>query len=272
MAATAPAAGGPPGSGISGVYELDPTGVAAPVLFGATTMKPTTSGLTYGPGPAATISTDGVPGAFTAPSLPSGIYSIPAGGPEALIAVDSIAAPAGVGSPGGGSAPGDDHVVTLDGRTLFLNDGTNLIHDVSGGAGATALLVDLTTTTAGAGGFLSGGGVRGAVNPVDGDIFIGWGLGGPAIIRADEFGAGAIGSVTGFDNVRDIDFGPSTLAVGPGFTGTSMYVTEFEFGTATSNIWEFGMRAVPEPSTGVFLWTIAVAAGAVRRRRQALAA
>jgi hypothetical protein len=233
------------------------------------TAKPTTSGLTYAPGPLApiaTVSTDGVAGPFTAPPLPGGIYAVPAGGPEVVIALDALPPPAGVGLPGGGSAPGDDHVITLDGRTIFLNDGTNLMHDVTGGAGATSLLIDLTTTPAAP--FLSGGGVRGDVNPVDGDIFSGWGLGGANIIRVDEFGATAAGAVIGFSNVRDIAFGPSTFAVGPGFTGTSMYVTEVEFslaGPPFSNIWEFGVR-VPEPAGGCLALLALLSFAGLRRR------
>jgi hypothetical protein len=247
---------------LPGVYELDPAGILPPGLFGVMTAKPTTSGLTYAPGPLApiaTVSTDGIAGPFTAPPLPGGIYAVPAGGPEVVIALDALPAPAGVAS------PGDDHVITLDGRTIFLNDGTNLMHDVTGGAGATSLLIDLTMTPAAP--FLSGGGVRGDVNPVDGDIFSGWGLGGPNIIRVDEFGTTAAGAVIGFSNVRDIAFGPSTFAVGPGFTGTSMYVTEIEFSMVGpfSNIWEFGVR-VPEPAGGCLALLALLSLAGLRRR------
>ena len=142
-----------------------------------------------------------------------------------------------------------------DGRTIFLNDGAHDLHDVSGGAGAVTLLIDLDLV-AGLPPFLSVGGVRGAVNPVDGDIFTGWGLGGPGpipggsnLIRVDDFGATASVAVTGLDNVRDVDFGPSTFGVGPGTTGISLYITEIEGGPGApwSNIWEVPIL-VPEPT------------------------
>ncbi len=242
-----------------GIFELDPAGLAPVAPYALMTARPTTSGLTYGAGSAsATVSTDGVPGG--APILPiaGGIYTVPAGGPELPGILDAIPVPGGVAS------PGDDHVVTLDGRTIFLNDGAHDLHDVSGGAGAVALMIDLDLV-AGVAPFLSLGGVRGAVNPVDGDIFSGWGLGGPMInpggsnlIRVDDFGAGASVAVVGLDNVRDVDFGPSTLGVGPGTTGFSLYITEVEggpsapFGAPWSNIWEVPIL-VPEPTCSLWM-------------------
>lgn len=244
VAATAAGVGGP-GTGLPGIYELDPAGIAPPAVYAALSAKPTTSGLTYGPGATATLSTDGIAGAFTVPPLFGGIYPVPAGGPELPGILDSVAPPFGVGS------PGDDHVVTLDGRTIFLNDSTNLMHDVTGGAGAVVPLIDLTLVP-GLLPFLSSGGVRGAVNPVDGNIFTGWGLGGPNLIRVDQFGAGASVAIVGLDNVRDVDFGPSTLApAGPMASGFSLYITEEDFTTgpaAFANIWEVGIL-VPEPSS-----------------------
>ena len=258
-----------PGPGAApGIWELDPLGIAPPAIFAPTTASATTSGLTYGPaGLTATLSTDGISAGATAPPLAGGIYSVPAGGPEAVIALDALPPPGGVLS------PGDDHVVTLDGRTIFMNDGSHDLHDVTGGAGAVGLLIDLDLVPAVAPS-LSVGGVRGTVSPVDGDIFTGWGLGGPGIppggsslIRVDDFGAGAIVSVIGLDNVRDVDVGPSSLApVGPLSSGFSLYITEVEGGLgpgAFSNIWEIGIL-IPEPTTFVFAL---LALGFVGRRR-----
>lgn len=266
VAATA----GLPAAFVPAIWELDPAGIAPPAMYAALSAAPTTSGLTYGPGGASAIlSTDGIPGGGAIPPLPGGIYSVPAGGPEAVIALDAAPAPGGV------VAPGDDHVITLDGRTIFVNDGSHLMHDVSGGAGAVALLIDLTTIPAVVPS-LAIGGVRADVNPVDGDIFTGWGLGGPAappggssILRVDEFGAGAAVSIVGLDNTRDIAFGPSTFApAGPLATGVSMYVTETEFsvlGPLISNIWEFPIL-VPEPSTTTVAMMFVALLAVVRRR------
>ncbi|MEX0678394.1 MAG: hypothetical protein WD063_15040 [Pirellulales bacterium] len=267
VAATGVAPGGGPGSGLPAIYELDPLGFAPPAVYAGLSAKPTTSGLTYGAGGmTAALSTDGVAGAFTAPPLPAGIYPVPAGGPELPGILSSVAPPGGVG------VPGDDHVVTLDGRTIFLGDGSHEMFDVSGGAGAVALLIDLDAVP-GLLPFLAIGGVRGAVSPVDGNIFTGWGLpaGMQSLIRVDQFGAGASPAIIGLDNVRDVDFGPSTFAPGgPLASGFSLYITEVDFTTGPtpfSNIWEVGIL-VPEPSSVVLavLGLLTLAAVAYRRK------
>jgi hypothetical protein len=141
--------------------------------------------------------------------------------------------------------------------------------DVTLGAGSVALLIDLDLVP-GLGPFLGAGGVRGAVSPVDGNIFTGWGAlaGGASLIRVDQFGAGASPAITGLDNVRDVDFGPSTFAPGgPLASGFSLYITEVDFTTPApglfSNIWEVGIL-VPEPSSvilaGMALATLAMVA------------
>lgn len=264
VAATAPGGGGP-GTGLAAIYELDPGGVFAPAVYAPLPAPPTTSGLTYGPGAAvATLSTDGVVGALTPAPMPGGIYAVPAGGPAGPGILDAAAPPFGVGS------PGDDHVVTLDGRTIFLNDGAHDMQDVTAGGGGVFPMVDLDLIPAVAP-FLAAGGVRGAVNPFDGDIFTGWGAGGPNLIRVDSFGATASVAVVGFDNVRDIAFGPSTLApAGPLASGFSLYVTEIDFTTGPgtfSNIWEIGIL-VPEPSTIVLgaIGLLSIAGLALRRK------
>ena len=117
--------------------------------------------------------------------------------------------------------------------------------------------------------FLSVGGVRGAVNPVDGDIFTGWGLGGPNVIRVDDFGAGASVAVVGLDNLRDVDFGSSTFGVGPGTTGFSLYLNEIQLGPmglTWSNIWELPIL-VPEPTCSGWLSVLGLSC-IVRRRRE----
>jgi PEP-CTERM motif len=265
-------AGGP--APAPGIWELDPLGVFPPALYAPTTFSATTSGLTYGPaGLTATLSTDGIAGPGTAPGLPGGIYTVPAGGPEAAIALTAAPVPIGVGT------TGDDHVVTLDGRTIFLSDGSHDMMDVSGGAGTVGLLIDLDLVPAVVPA-LSVGGVRGTVSPVNGDIFTGWGLGGPLappggsnLIRVDDFGAGAIVSVIGLDNVRDVDVGPSSLAPGgPLASGFSLYVTEVEgpagLGPGSySNIWEFGIL-IPEPASMMLVLMGVAASALVRRRKQ----
>ena len=241
---------------VHGIHGLDPAGVAAPSTFATTTSGFATSGLTFdAAGTTALVSTDGVDPVV----LPNGLYSVPAGGPEAAVVL-------GGALPGGISGGTDDHVITLDGRTIVVGDGSFDLWDVSGGAGAVSLLVDLNTIPAVAP-VLFGGGVRAAVDPWTGDIFMGWGLFGPDIIRVAADGSGAIHFATGFDSVRDLDIGLSSDGSG----GVSLYVTEEDV-NGVGSIYEFTLShneggAVPEPLTAALgLMGLATLGMATRRR------
>ena len=240
---------------VHGIHGLDPAGVAAPSTFATTTSGFATSGLTFNAaGTSALVSTDGVDTAV----LPNGLYSVPGGGPEAPVVLTGAL-------PGGIPTGTDDHVITLDGRTIVVGDGSHDLWDVSGGAGAVSLLVDLDLIPAVAP-FLSGGGVRSAVDPWTGDIFIGWGLFGSDIIRVAADGSGAIHFATGLLSTRDLDIGLSSNGSG----GVSLYVTE-EDTAGVGSIYEFTLShnegAVPEPITATLgLMGLGVLGMATRRR------
>lgn len=242
-------------SGMPGVHGLDPSGVAPPVNFATLSSGSATSGLVFNnAGTMALYSTDGA----AAGVLPNGAYSIAAGGPEVPIALGG-ALPNGI--PGGT----DDIVVTLDGRTLIIGDGSHEIWDATGGAGALSLLVDLDTIP-GLGGHLSGGGVRASVDPVTGDIYIAYGLNGAgSIVRVRDDGSSAEAFATGFGFVRDLDFGPASSG-----SGISLYITEHVNGQQgiVNTIYEANINAIPEPASAV-LALLAFGGLAVRRRRAA---
>jgi len=227
---------------IHGIHGFDPAGIAPPVTFAGTTSGFSTSGLTFdAAGTRALVSTDGVDAAV----LPNGLYSVPGGGPEAVV-VGAGVLPVGVG-------PTDDHVVTPGGKTIVAGDGSHELWDVTGGAGAVSLLIDLNTIPAVLPALGGAGGNRATVDPCSGDIFYAHALapGSPGIIRIKADGSAATVFALGFTGIRDIDFGPASSGSG----GDSLYVTEVDLGVGggLGSIYEFEINCIPEPSTVALL-------------------
>ena len=242
---------------VDGIHGFDPAGIGAPVTFATTSSGFATSGLTFNAaGTSALVTTDGVDTAV----LPNGLYSVPAFGPEVLI-VGSAALPTGVGAT-------DDHVVTLDGRTIVAGDGSHDLWDATGGAGLVSLLIDLDTIPAVLPALGALGGDRATLDPWSGDIFYAHALtpGSPGIIRIKADGSAATVFALGFAGLRDIDFGPASSGSG----GGSIYATEVDIVTGVGSIYEFEITHVPEPSTLILLLMGVVTLGLrgrCRRRR-----
>lgn len=231
-----------------GIHGFDPAGVAPLSTFATTTGTWATSGLTFdAAGSTALVTTDGS-GAATV----NGLYRIPAGGPEALV-VGSAPLPAGIG-------PTDDHVITLDGRTIVVGDGVHDIWDASGGAGSISLLIDLDVATPGPG--MGLGGNRAAVDPVSGDIFVAWGLSaGTDIVRVKADGSGAARFAKGMpgERIRDLAFGPASSGDGQ----TNLYVSAAML-NGQGAIYE--LTTIPEPSAMAMIFLGATALMARRNR------
>ncbi|MEO1128671.1 MAG: hypothetical protein AAFX05_03070 [Planctomycetota bacterium] len=238
------APGGPlPGPG--GIYQFTP-GAAGATTYAGGAGFPTwaTSGLTFGPGGvAATVTSDVGVGHHV---------GIPAGAVATGPAVNSDPLP--LGYEGGA----DDHVITLDGRTIVIGDLTRKLYNVTGGAGTVFPLFDLTTIP----GFVDTGffGSRGTVDPATGDIFVAFATGGGTdIFRIKADGSAGSLFATGFvDGVRDIDFGLSSAGDGT----FSLYATEVNLGLGVGSIYEF---QIPAPGAAGLL---AIAGGCLLRRRR----
>ena len=219
---------------VPGLYGFDPAGVAPVSSFATTTLGWATSGITFdAAGASALVTTDGA----GAGSVPNGLYAVPAGGPQVpLVTLGPL--PAGIPS---GT---DDHVITLDGRTIVVGDGSHDLWDATGGAGSVSLLVDLDPLLLPLGARLGVGGVRAAVEPGTGDIFIAWGLSvGADIVRVKDDGSAASVFARGMDGerIRDLDFGPASDGSGR----HSLYVSA-AMANGGGTIYEITL--VPEPA------------------------
>jgi len=228
VAACAPAGipnKGSPCSGIPGIYGFTPGGGQPTYASGGSIPGWATSGLTFNAGGASALVTSDVGIGHWNVTPPS----------TGTLLVNNTPLP------GGYVDSGDDHVVTLDGRVLIMADGGSAIYDVTGGPGSVFLFFDMTAIP----GFpgcgvvgpppkseaysdkqAKGGpcfGSRGTVDPVTGDIFYAYAVGGATIFRITSNGAFGEVFATGFvDGVVDIDFGPASDGGGD----FSLYATE----------------------------------------------
>jgi len=229
--------------GPGGVFGFTP-GSAGFSTFAAGAGMPfwATSGLTFDAGGGvATVTSD----------VGIGHHIIPAGAVGSAPVVNDDPLPLGY------EAGADDHVVTLDGRTIVHGDFSRKLYDVSGGAGTVSVLFDLTTLAS----FVDTGffGSRAAVDPATGDIFVGWGVGGTDIFRIKDDGSSASLFATGFvDGIRDLDFGPSSMGDGT----FSLYVNEINLGMDIGTIYEF---KIPTPGA---MSLLAIAGLAATRRKR----
>jgi hypothetical protein len=229
-----------PSALLGGVYGFTP-GVAGFATWAEGQMYWETSGLTF--------NAAGTQGLVTS-DVGIGHHAVAAGTPFSTLLVDEQPAPTGYG---GGA---DDHVITLDGRTIVVTDQQRWLYDITGGAGAVAQFFDLATIP---GATFPGVGSRGTVDPATGDLFVAYATGGTEIyrIRAD----GSAGSIfaTGFvSGVRDIDFGLASDGSG----NFSLYATEIDGTTGIGSIYEF---VIPGPSA---LAALALAGVVATRRRR----
>ncbi|MEN8133374.1 MAG: FG-GAP-like repeat-containing protein, partial [Pseudomonadota bacterium] len=209
-------------SGVGGIYGFDPTGVTSVNTFASGTPAWATSGLTFDTtGSTALVSTDSE----------NGLYQV-----TADASVTKLISQGGL--PDGIPRGADDHIVTLDGRTILAGDKSHDLWDVTNGAGFIRLLVDLDAL------FVPGGvpgwtsddnvwGSRATVDPVSGDIFYSHAAAAPpdipvSIIRVAADGSAASIFATGFSVLRDMDFGPSSSG-----SGRSLYVSEISDGTGS---------------------------------------
>lgn len=206
----------PPGKGMPpapcftpGIYGWTP-GVG-PVTFasGGTIPGWATSGLTFNPGGGSALVTSDV-------GISHWLVTPPSTG---TLLVDDDPLPTGYES------GADDHVITTDGRVLVMGDFSGRIYDITGGPGSVSLFFDVSTIP----GFPGCGpapgcfGSRGTVDPVTGDIFYAYAVGGDTIFRIRPDGSAGEVFATGFVNgVVDIDFGPASDGSG----GISLYATE----------------------------------------------
>ncbi len=198
-----------------------------------------TSGLTFSSPSTARVTSD----------VGIGHHAVNKGLPFSTLLVDQSPLPNGY------EDGADDHVRMLDNTYIVAGDQTRKLYDVTNGPGTVTVFFDLFTIP----GFSDhiSVGSRATVDPITGDLFIAYALGGTQILRVYADGSGGEVFASGFvDGVRDIDFGPSSLNDGT----FSLYATEIAGGVGS--IYEF--RIIPSPGTLTML--VFGASAALRRR------
>ena len=232
----------------SGVYGFTPGAAGLTTYATAGGVSWATSGLTFdAAGTTALVTSD----------VGIGHHSLAMGAASTTLLVNSDPLPTGY------VFGADDHVVTLDGRTIIVTDADFSLYDATGGAGSVSLLFD------GSGLGEASFGSRGAVDPWSGDIFMAYAIGDvdTAIYRVAADGSGVSLFATGFDlGVKDLDFGLSSNGSGT----VSLYATETN-SAGVGSIYEFNFvhndAAVPEPITAALgLMGLGVLGMATRRR------